>query len=197
MHLTSRPSGILVAIFALALPFKAGGCGRTACFTVTAAQLDHGACPSQDVASGRLVNAGCNGNIVSVDGAGALDGNLCCYPVTEQDPGFNGPTPPCGFGGDVPATTGTFPGTTGMGGFGGTGGTTTTPCVSCAMALQGAPFGQVCNPTDLSDLRVCACASKCTSACDPTVCFGNAPDNVCLTCMETACASQLAVCKQN
>jgi hypothetical protein len=82
-------------------------------------------------------------------------------------------------------------------GFGGG----TTSCVACAAALQGAPFGQVCQGTaadDLSALRTCACATNCTTECDPTVCnAGNAPDNVCLGCLQTACGPELMACQQN
>ena len=215
MRLTTRPSEILVMVVALVLPFKAGGCaGRTACIVVTASDLqNNGTCPDQATASTRLVNAPCAGSITSVDGSGALDGDLCCYPVTyasgggdpvpcEEDPGFGGGTavgPPIG--------------SSSSGGFGGgtftttTTGTGTPGCVTCNEALNGAPFDQACNPMVdggppnpsmlLTSLRVCACASACTTACDPTLCLGNAPDNACTTCLEGACAAALMACQQN
>ena len=69
--------------------------------------------------------------------------------------------------------------------------------MTCNDALNGAPFNQVCNPTILTNLRACACASNCTSACDPTLCMANSPDTGCLSCLEAQCAPQLMTCQQN
>ncbi len=84
--------GVGVAI--LLLPLKIGGCGKTACITVTSGQLakNGGACPSQAEALGFFTGTagsssfgnqeGCGqGAVTQVDGAGELDGDLCCYPV--------------------------------------------------------------------------------------------------------------------
>lgn len=193
-----RVARLLVIALALgALPLKSGACGgRTACFTVTAAELGGGqACPGVGEASTRLLNTMCPGSVESVDGPGSLDGDLCCYPVTY------GPLPGdsiCGV--TFPTTSGDFPtGTSASSASSGTAigfdGGPTGPCVSCNAALNGAPFGQVCDPTPLSKLRVCACAANCTDACDPTLCAGNAPDNGCLACVQASCASELAACR--
>ena len=196
MHFTSFRSGMLVTLVALALPLKATGCGgRTACFTVTSSDLDHGACPAMDVATARLVNTTCQGSVASVDGAGSLSAGLCCYPVTYTDNTtiFGGGCDQTSFPGDTSAiSTGSGPVT----GFGGSG---TTGCVSCGAWLDmGAPAGQVCDPQILANLRVCACASNCTAVCDPTVCTaGNSPDNACLSCMQGACSAELTTCQQH
>jgi hypothetical protein len=214
MRLTTRPSEIVLMVVALALPFKAGGCaGRTACITVTASDLQSdGTCPDQATASTRLVNAPCEGSISSVDGPGALDGDLCCYPVTYVS---GGAAVPCeidpGFGGGISTGDGVPIGSSSSGGFGGgtvvTTSTGTPGCVSCNEALNGAPFGQACTgpvtdagaspATLLANLRVCACATACTTACDPTLCLGNAPDNACTTCLDAACAKELMACQQD
>jgi hypothetical protein len=197
---------ILVVGFTLALvPFKAGGCdgGRTACFTVTGQT-----CPSQDALNSSIAsspaNLACSGEISSVDGPGTLDGDLCCYPVTY----VSGNGVPCdlvittsegtgGFTTGFSSSTGTFGGSS-SGTFGSSSGLPPN-CVSCNAALQGAPFDQACDPTPLANLRVCACANKCTEACDPTLCTstGNAPDNVCRSCLQANCASELMACQES
>src|SRR5580704_17003959 len=129
----SRRSEIVVMLFALALPFKAGGCGTTTCITLTQQQVMSGMCPSQAAAQMRVTvtdNSTCsfNSTVTILDGEGVLDGELCCYPSSKQG-GVNG----CfggGFGGGVTFTTST--------GFGG--GTTTGVCAPCNNSLQGAPF---------------------------------------------------------
>lgn len=203
MHFSSRHAQALVMVFALALPFKAGGCGgRTACFTVTSANLgSDGSCPGIDVASMRLVNAPCSGMVGSVDGPGALDANLCCYPVTYIDSSVGvpcnlGPGTTTGFGSSTGFFGGPGGGTTTTGGFGGFGGGPAN-CVRCNDALNGAPFNLVCTPQILANLRACACASKCTSACDPTLCATNAPDDGCLSCLDVQCGAELTACQQN
>jgi hypothetical protein len=186
---------LVIALFLGLFPLKTGGCdgGRTACFTVSGKT-----CPSEDSLnqsiSMSIANTMCSGEISSVDGPGTLDGDLCCYPVSYAGNGAF----PCSLG--ISTTT------VGTGGFGTTtfpssssgfaGGTTTSSnCVSCNAALQGAPFSQVCNPTPLDNLRICACASTCTTECDPTLCEGNAPDTGCLSCLQANCSSQLTTCK--
>jgi hypothetical protein len=189
-----------VVLFVAALPIKTGGCGRTACITVSASQLVNGACPSAAVAQARFADTTCgSGAITSVDGAGSLDDGFCCYPVTEGDGNPNGPVE-CGVGGGMGVTTGTgFFGNGGsITGFGGSGGSGT--CSTCSAALSGAvPFGQVCaGPSTLLDaLEVCACSATCGSACNPTLCVKNAPDDGCASCLQLACPSQLAACRTN
>jgi len=83
-----RPRVVLVALVAPA-PFVAGGaCGdRTACFTYTPAEyaLHHESCPAREDALPNFSDPSCPGPVVSVDGAGTFDGQLCCYPVTYDD----------------------------------------------------------------------------------------------------------------
>jgi hypothetical protein len=44
-------------------------------------------------------------------------------------------------------------------------------------------------------LQTCACASNCTMECDPTLCFGNLPDNVCQACLSSSCNDALRTCQ--
>src|SRR6185312_15692822 len=96
-----------------------------------------------------------------------------------------------------PIGTGGFSSSGFAGGPSGFAGSPSTSCVSCNAALEGAPFNKVCQPAILTTLRQCACASACTSACDPTLCFGNAPDDGCLACMQQSCATDLQACQAN
>jgi hypothetical protein len=198
----SRGSELVLAVVALALPFKATGCGRTACFTVTSAQLVNGACPDVMVAEGRLQGTPCTpqDQITSVDGPGTLDNGLCCYPVTFG--GSNANALPCaGVGGSNSAVAVTA----GMVGVGASGTTTGPSCVSCSDFLAGTS-GPLCNTnapllTALStevDLRNCACtAASCETDCAPTLCgVGNAPDDACRACLLQACATEVDACKQ-
>lgn len=192
--LSSRLPRLLLAACALALPFKAAGCGgRTACITLTQAQVAAGTCPTQIEATSRIVS--CGSAVQSVDGPGALDGTLCCYPVTEANP--NDEFIDCGFGGGT-----SFDSVTGISvSSGGPGGSPSTICNACNTALQGAPFNTVCSGTTGGDalqaLRACGCATNCTGECDPTLCFGNPPDDACLACLNDACAEQLMTCQSN
>jgi hypothetical protein len=105
---------VLLALAIAALPFKTMGCGHTACITVTADQLAQsgGSCPSPEAALSRFMDPNCpNTDITGVDGAGELDGELCCYPV-EQNTG--GPQVFCG--GEVSAVGVTSGFGVGMGG---------------------------------------------------------------------------------
>ena len=191
MNLTSRGSKIVVAAVALALPFKAGGCGSTACITVTAAQLVNGACPSSSEAQARFSDPNCPGAITSVDSAGTLDGNLCCYSVTTagntevECAGTGGSFGDGSFSTEESSSTG----------IGAGGGTSSCPG-TCQAALNGAPFDTVCDGAlmALMSLQMCACNAACMTSCDPTLCVGNAPDTGCLSCMQTNCATQLSAC---
>lgn len=127
-----RPSVCLyqvgVGVAVLLLPLKIGGCGNTACITVTSAQLaqNAGACPSPAAAlmlfSGSptedpVAPAVCQqgGGVSSVDGPGSFDGpELCCYPVDLMD---NGGEEACGTSGEsVAVGSGVFSGSSGGGG---------------------------------------------------------------------------------
>jgi hypothetical protein len=194
-----RLARLLVVALAVAVaPLKAVGCGgRTACFTISAGQ----ACPTQDALNMSIANSPtviCTGAISHVDGPGSPDGDLCCYPVTYSG-NNNDFTVPCDLGpGGFTGTAGFSTGSSSSGfGAAGGGSSTSTFCVSCNAALNGAPFSEVCDPSALTTLRQCACASACTSACDPTLCFGNSPDDGCLACMQQSCSADLAACQSN
>jgi hypothetical protein len=80
----------------------------------------------------------------------------------------------------------------GAGGAGGSG----TPCISCNQFLAGT-VGPVCAnaASDLASLKTCACASNCTTVCDPTLCmFDNAPDDACRACLMSACTGEYQAC---
>lgn len=197
MNLLSRASRIALALTALALPLKASGCGRTACITVTAAQLVNGSCPSAAAAQARFSDPGCSGNVESVDSDGALSGSLCCYSVTLQDSGNE--SFDCGTGGSFGDTSFEASTGTGFGGDGVGGGSSCGTGVTCQDALDGVPFMQVCSDSLqlLMTLQMCACNGGCMSICDPNLCIGNAPDSGCFSCLQTSCANELAACQQD
>jgi hypothetical protein len=134
-----------VAGLAVTLPLVSSSCGRTACIVVSQVDLQQsgGVCPTSDQASRKLVDPGCVGPITSVDGTGELDGQLCCYPVTETtDNNFE-----C-FGG-----VGGFAefGSSGVGGVGGSGGGFT--CAASGDPCD--PFNDTC--CTLCDSTINAC----------------------------------------
>jgi hypothetical protein len=201
MHFASRRSEILVMVAALALPFKAGGCGRTSCLTLSKAQIQSGICPSQSEAAARINgpnNCGFNSTTTTIEGDGTLDGELCCYPVSEQTVNTI-----CGFGaGGSPGGTTGFGGetTSTATGFVGTGGSM-PGCAPCNAALQGTPFDLVCGlsmaRTDLQNLEMCGCGNTCMSVCDQTLCIGNKPSDGCMSCLQSGCLTQLVTCQNN
>jgi hypothetical protein len=195
----SRGAELLVALFALALPLKAAGCGRTACFTVTSSQLVQGACPGVNIAERRLEGTDCatQERIATVDGPGTLDNDLCCYPVTFADSN-SGPMP-CGGGGSSTVTTVGF-----AVGVGASGTASGPSCLSCNVFLAGMS-GPLCSsgPTPAIDAEIalqdCACAAaSCQADCAATLCgVGNAPDDACRACLLQACAMEVTACKQS
>jgi hypothetical protein len=192
MNLMSRGTRIVLAVTALALPMKATGCGRSACITVTQAQLLNGSCPSRQTAQSRFSGPDCPGSVTSVDSDGTLDGNLCCYAVTTDD---NGETS-CGEGG---SSGDVFEGEeeSSSTGFGGS----TGACGTCQEVLNGAPFNSTMMCSDslaaLQALQTCACNGTCMAACDPNLCISNAPDVGCLSCLQASCTGQLTTCHQD
>lgn len=188
-----RGSRLVLTVFALALPFKAAGCGRTACITVTASQLQNGACPMPNAAQARFSSALCPGP--TVEGPGILDDGLCCYPVEVADSSVNCATlSGTGVGAFAASASAS-------GGFGGTGGTGGSSGSTCAEALKGAPFTQVTGTahTNLTNLEMCACGSgsDCAMICDQDLCIGNAPANGCTNCLLSTCSMQLLVCQES
>jgi hypothetical protein len=117
--------GVLVAV--VLLPFKIGGCGHTACLTVTAKDLamNNGACPSVGDAQTRFAGDGMTspfgvtqscelgGGVAVVDGPGELDGELCCYPVDLAD---NSGEEACGTGSEGVSEVSAAVGVSGNGG---------------------------------------------------------------------------------
>jgi hypothetical protein len=184
MPWTLRSSRLVVTLFAAALPLKVGGCGRTACITVTPSQLQGGACPAPAAAQPRFASENCQG--LTVLGNGVLDDELCCYPVEAQNSGFN-----CFEGDGSIASAGVAVGAGGAGGA--------MFEVTCNDALNGAPFTKVTGSSaaDLMSLEMCACQGACLMTCDPTLCIGNAPDNGCLSCLLSHCPSQLQACQES
>ena len=115
-----RRWGAMLLLPLVALPFAGtGACGsRTACFEYTQGEYAvHGnSCPAQADALANFTDATCPGPVVSVDGPGSFDGELCCYPVTQDDivpncgmgAGGSTMTDPCAFGGCTDTTTDTL-----------------------------------------------------------------------------------------
>jgi hypothetical protein len=82
-----RPPVVLVTV-ALAIPFATNGaCGsRTACIEYTQAEYTAaGSCLSPADALATFTTESCPGSIVSVNGPGSFDGEICCYPVTYDN----------------------------------------------------------------------------------------------------------------
>ncbi len=92
------PPRVGLIALVVSLPFVgSGGCGsRTACFEYSQPEyfVNGNSCPAQSGALSNFSNASCPGPVVSVDGPGTFDGELCCYPVT-----YDSITPDCGGGG--------------------------------------------------------------------------------------------------
>lgn len=175
------------AVFACALlPMKTGGCGgSTACITISPEEYaKRGGCPPVSEME-EFFFGSCNfdfSNVLSIDGEGSYDGQLCCYPVTKSNNDFGGIAEEC---------TG---GVAGAGGFGGAGG----GCASCAQAIAepGIPPIAVCSAfggSPYGDLSACACAS-CVE-CELNLCKNVGPTAECLACLAEACVSEVAACE--
>jgi hypothetical protein len=202
---------MLVAL-AAAMPFAAGGgCGRTACFAFSAeAYAKNGmACPAQADALPNFTDSQCPGPVVSVDGAGSFDGELCCYPVTEEDI-----QPNCGQG--ASQSTGVGFGASGVGGFGvsgvgggssfgvstaSAGGGPPPSCKSsCAEAITrgGEPCATGLGPYQaLQQCAGCnATATPCFAPCG-SFCHEAALDPMCSACLAANCAAELTHCEND
>src|SRR5690242_15609758 len=88
MRLISSWLAIGVGVAAtLMMPFAGSSCGRSACIVVSQSELEKGGgvCPTEKKALPRFTPPGCNSPVSSVDGPGELEGQLCCYPVTQVE----------------------------------------------------------------------------------------------------------------
>jgi hypothetical protein len=209
-----RPRAVFIALV-VSLPFAGnGGCAsRTACFQFSQPEfMVMNSCPAQSNALANFSDPNCPGPVVSVDGPGTFDGELCCYPVT-----YDSITPDCGSGNGGGSATGTFgtgfPGETTAVGTGFMSTSSGPSCgPSCASALMNgvAPCGGSAQSA-YTDLQTCAgCfgggfgggggagggGSSCTTTSD---CFGNlcaniAIDGECSACLMTSCGTQLGAC---
>jgi hypothetical protein len=214
-----RLYGIGLVLFVVALPFKTGGCGNTACLTVTAVQLaqNNGTCPAATAASQLITGQACNS--VSLEGPGELDGMLCCYPVNDSTNGSciedgvgsfsTGDALPPGDGeGEVEEASAS----TGCGPCCGTGGCSSGTGGSCAtcldVLLNGVVPPSLCDGISLTafeELETCACTSgaSCAQACGMSLCDGmqQPPDAGCVTCLgnsaTSGCAAAVMNCQQN
>lgn len=187
----TRPFFILTVVVAC-LPFAGGGgCGsRTACFQFTQAEFDQtSSCPGPKDALAEFTDPRCPGAIVSVDGPGSFDGQICCYPVTYDDI-----TPDCGNDGTGGTRT---PGT-----MAGSGVMTTTSCATtCSFSIQ-TNDAPPCASGDALDawtnIQSCACAptacnSSCTALCEG---FGGI-DDTCTSCLQASCPDAFTACMEN
>ncbi len=188
----------LASTLALPFAFTAGGAGcgsRTACFAFTQGEYAQNgdACPSPSEALMSFTDPTCPGPVVSVDGPGSFDGELCCYPVTED-----GITPDCGNNGGTGGAT-----SSGTGPLPPTGGDTSTSsggfCLpTCAMVL--ANGGQACGGTSQSDLfALLSCTdASCAMECPSFLAGGiEGADSTCTPCLDASCSTQLAACQAN
>jgi hypothetical protein len=194
-----RPRVVLF-VAAVSVPVAASGaCGsRTACIEYTQAEYaaNGNACLSTAGALATFTTEGCPGSIVSVDGPGSFDGEICCYPVTYAS---------------VDQSCGTAPGggTTGFGAST-TGFTTVTVSTSancqdvfCSAAVGTgiAPCGQPALQ-NFTALQACAgCDSlvldggaSCVTSCG-TLCSGQTVDSVCENCLLSSCPSEWSACQ--
>lgn len=173
-HRLSWTGAAFVMAVAL-LPMKTGGCGgKTACIIVS-----NGTCPSAQAVLSRFADPCFGGNIQSVDGEASLDGDLCCYPVTEGD----------NFG------DGFCEG--GFGGVAGSGGA--TMCISCSeQVVAPQPIFLLCPGADVlwNNLTTCAC-DICADACGSSICVSNPISDACQTCMFQSCPAELDACNSS
>jgi hypothetical protein len=217
-------SRMALAAMTLAVPFVgSGGCAsRTACFAFTVPEFDmHMSCPSQSDALVDFTSPTCPGPIVSVDGPGSFDGELCCYPVTYDD--INSDCGNSANGGAVvgaggSAGTNTFPPVGPGPGAGPTSGPTSGPSSgtgtgtcpqTCAVALAAGGSLPPCSTNSIGVeawgalLGACACATfegdgglGCESAC-VSFCQSLGIDPGCMSCLADKCPVQLAVCQSH
>jgi hypothetical protein len=188
-----------LALFVAALVVPAvvsGACGsRTACIAYTQAEYNaNNGCLAPSDAIAAFTSPSCPGSIVSVDGPGTFDGEICCYPVTydsvvqscNEGNGNSGP----GFAGGV-TTFGPPP--------------PTTSCAPlCVLAFEqgGPPCG---NPGAIQAyvaLQACAgcngapTPSSCEDQC-PSFCSDGALDPTCGPCLMTSCSAAVGTCNVN
>lgn len=222
MRWTTSWSKVAVVAAVAMLPVKAGGCsGRTACFTFTQAAYakNGGACPAANPALLRFSAGNCGfGPVSSVDGEGAFDGELCCYPVTQTsntffDCGTTGPGGPGGVGGSFVTSVGTGVSVGTAASAGGSfstsssaGGGSTGTCFTCNDELTGTSTdpGQLCPSAAMfwSALNNCKCGDgPCTTVCSASACMGVTPSAACAACIgdpgPSGCGAELASCKAN
>jgi hypothetical protein len=196
-----------VALFAAALVVPAvasGACAsRTACIAYTQAEYDaNNGCLAPKDALGAFTSPTCPGSVVSVDGPGTFDGEICCYPVTydKVDQSCNNGNGNSGsgfagggttFGPPTPTTTGTFPST-------GTCAPTCSTAIDAGLPLCGSTLANEA----LNQLQICAgcfespSGSNCVSQCS-SFCVGGAVDPVCDSCLANVCGDALTSCRSN
>jgi len=185
MRLRISWSSAAVAGAMILLPFKAGGCGRSACFTFSKASHDAmGSCPSAADAMARFNGPCGSGAISAVQGDGAFDGEFCCYDVVQDD----------SFAGDC---FGGFGGGVDVGGVGGVGGS--PPCITCGVAASEGVFAPLCGGLSQSlwsDLQSCGC-DLCADACSQSICIDLPVDMSCAPCLQTSCGTEIVDCSND
>jgi hypothetical protein len=194
--LVSRPSALVVAAMGVALLLTAGGAcsGRTACFTYTQGEfIANNGCPAPADALKDFRDPTCPGAVVSVDGPGTFDGELCCYAVTYDDI-----TPDCpknGAGGQSSAGTGPPPLQGGVGGSFSMGGMSCEPTCKGFLATGNMPCGGGIAIADASNLLMCA-AGSCATDCQGFVSGAPLGTEVpCLPCLQMNCVGPLSNCE--
>jgi hypothetical protein len=191
-----------VALFAAALviPVVANGaCGsRTACIAFTQAEFaaNGNSCLAPSDALASFTSASCPGSIVSVDGAGTFDGEICCYPVTYDsiDQSCN----------NVDTGAGAAGGTTFPGPRPGVPTTTSTCPFQCSLAIGqgGPPCGSQTANLAYAALQTCAGCSgpqgavDCEAQC-PSFCSDGPLESTCSSCLMTNCTQALTNCFDN
>ena len=140
-------SGALAGLMLLSSP----GCTDRACIQL-AAEADATSCPDRSTAL-KMMTPQCGGSVISVDGEGDRDGDLCCYDVSSNDFGEDAPCarPPSPGGpsgvtassavstsaaSSASSTTSASSSSSGVGGAGGGGATCTDQGQACAPACD-------------------------------------------------------------
>jgi hypothetical protein len=185
MALAWLRSRVALAALAIAcLPLGAGGActGRTACFTYTQGEYaaNGNQCPAAKDALPNFTDPKCPGPVVSVDGPGTFDGQICCYPVTYEDI-----TADCGNSGMSQGGSFTSPPIT-----------PSTACAKqCAVILtNGMPPCNSMVAALLNPLRSCA-TMQCSLLCADFINTGKPVDQTCNTCLIQNCPAQLMNCE--
>jgi hypothetical protein len=215
MYVVVARTQLLFAAALAAMPVVAGvsvgGCGatqRTAClqFSQQEYAASGNSCPSADDALQGFTDPSCPGPVVSVNGAGSFDGEICCYAVTYDD----GITPDCGNSSGGSGTTTTVTDGIEEDGVGFASAEEATGVTSGGASVSCLP--QTCSQVVAEGLGECgvtaagASALSDLSTCASNQCFADCPNfpsnsvaavPACQMCLQGSCSGELEECDDN